>query len=166
MGANLNFVRQQGFRNTTIAACEYEYPALMWQPRVTMLLVLLGVLLESGGYFLVLSAILWWNVMVARLNLFDAIYDRLVLKRKGHAAIGPAPAPRRFAQGMAAALMLAIGLSMILGHPALAWTFQVILVLALTLLVFGRFCLGSYIYLLLSGQRAYANKTVPWSDGK
>jgi hypothetical protein len=166
MGANLNFVRQQGFKDTTIAACEYQYPALMWQPRVMAILVLLGILLESGWYFLALSAILWWSVLLPRLNPFDAIYDHLVLKRKGHAVIGPAPAPRRFSQGMAATFLLAIGLSMILGRPALAWAFQVILLFALALLIFGRFCLGSFIYLLLSGQRAFANKTLPWSDGR
>jgi hypothetical protein len=137
----------------------------MWQPRVIAILVLLGLLLESGWYFLVLSGILWWSAMLPRLNPFDAIYDYFVLKRIGHAVIGPAPAPRRFSQGMAATFLLAIGLSMILGHPALAWAFEVILLVALALLIFGRFCLGSYIYLLLSAQRAFARKTLPWASG-
>jgi hypothetical protein len=33
MSTELNFVRQQGFRDASPAACDYQYPALMWQPR-------------------------------------------------------------------------------------------------------------------------------------
>jgi len=166
MGANLNYVRQQGFRDTTTAACEYQLPALMWQPRVTAILVLLGLLLESGWFFIVLSAIFWWCVLFPRLNPFDAIYDHLVLKRKGHAPIGPAPAPRRFTQAMAGTFMLAIGLCLVSGRPALAWTLQVILLLALGALIFGRFCSGSYLYHHLVGQRVFANKTLPWRSSE
>jgi hypothetical protein len=161
MGANLNFVRSQGFE-TNVPACEYQFPALMWQPRMIGILTLLGVLLESGWYFIVLGAILWWNALVPRLNPFDAIYDHFVLKRKGHAAIGPAPAPRRFSQAIAGAFMLAIGLSLRFGSPALAWTFEVILMIFIAALVFGRFCAGSFLWYHLVGKRAFARKTLPW----
>ena len=33
MTAEVNFVRQQGFRDATSEACVYQYPALMWQTR-------------------------------------------------------------------------------------------------------------------------------------
>jgi hypothetical protein len=162
MGANLNFVRQQGFTDTTIAACEYQYPALMWQPRVVALLVLLGILLETGWYFIGLAAILWWSVLAPRFNPFDAVYDHLILKKLGHAQIGPAPAPRRFSQAMAATFILGIGLSMLKGLPALAWALQVFVLLFLAVLIFGRFCAGSYLYHLFTGRRDFANQTLPW----
>lgn len=164
MGANLNFVRSQGFE-TNVPSCEYQYPALMWQPRVIGILTLLGLLLESGWYFIALGALLWWNVLLPRLNPFDAIYDHFILKRKGHAAIGPAPAPRRFSQAAAGTFMLAIGLSLLKGQPQLAWTFEVILLIFIALLVFGRFCAASYLYHHLVGKRAFANKTLPWAQG-
>lgn len=161
MGANLNFVRAQGFE-TNIPACEYQYPALMWQPRMIGILTMLGVLLESGEYFIALAALLWWNALLPRLNPFDAIYDQFILKRKGHAAIGPAPAPRRFSQAVAGAFMLAIGLSLRFGSPALAWAFEIILLIFIAALVFGRFCAASFLYYHLAGKRAFANKTLPW----
>jgi hypothetical protein len=164
--ANLNFVRQQGFKDTTPAQCELRFPALMWQPRVVGVLVLLGLLFESGWYFLALSAILWWSALLPQFNPFDAVYYRLVLKRRGLPPIGPAPAPRRFSQGMAATFLLAIGVSMIAGNATLAWTFEVLLLIALALLILGRFCVGSFLYHLFSGQWALARRTLPWSHAE
>jgi hypothetical protein len=77
-------------------------------------------------------------------------------------AIGPAPAPRRFAQGIAATFMLGIGLSLLGGHATLAWTLEWLLAVALAALVFGRFCLGSYLFHLFTGNRLFANATLPW----
>lgn len=47
MTAELNFIRQQGFREASSEACAYQYPALMWQPRVIGILVLLGLLIQA-----------------------------------------------------------------------------------------------------------------------
>jgi hypothetical protein len=162
MTVHLNFVRQQGFKDTTPQTCSTRYPALMFQPRVLGILVLLGVLLESGPYFLVLAAILWWNVIAPRLNPFDAVYYQLVRKRQGLPRIEPAPAPRRFAQGLAGTLALAIGWLLMSGRFALAWGVEVFLLLAIGALVFGNFCLGSYTYLFITGQAAFAHRTLPW----
>ena len=59
--------------------------------------------------------------------------------------IRPVP-PRRFAQGLAGALALSIGLGEFLGATVTARVFEGLFVAALTALVFGRFCLGSYLY--------------------
>lgn len=161
--ANLNFIRQQGLKEASAQSCDLAYPALMWQPRAIFVLSVLGLLFESGWYFVALGAILGWNALVPRLNPFDAIYNRLVLKRRGLPPVGPARAPRRFSQGMAGAFMFVIGIALLRGNAAFAWTVQGILFLALALLVFGRFCLGSYLFHLFTGQRHYANRTLPWS---
>jgi hypothetical protein len=59
--------------------------------------------------------------------------------------------------------MLAIGLSLLYGWRSLAWSLEGLLLLALAALIFGRFCLGSYIFLFVSGRAGFANRTVPWA---
>ena len=163
MTAEVNFVRQQGFKDASPEACGYQYPALMWQPRVIGALVLVGLVLQAWPYFLALSALLWWNVALPQLNVFDALYSHLVAKPKGLPRLGPAPGPRRFAQAMAGTFMLAIGLSLHLGWNILAWVIEGLLLAALGALIFGRFCLGSYLFLVLRGEAGFANRTLPWT---
>jgi len=163
MTAEVNFVRQQGFRDTSPAACAYQYPALMWQPRAIGCLVLVGLVLQAWPYFLALWALLWWNVALPHLNPFDALDDHLVAKGKGLPRLDPASGPRRFAQALAGTFMLAIGLSLLSGWTILAWTLEALLLTALGSLIVGRFCLGSYLFLLFTGQGGFANRTLPWA---
>jgi hypothetical protein len=163
MTAKVNFVRQQGFRDASPEACAYQFPALMWQPRAIGVLVLAGLVLQAWPWFLALSALLYWNAALPRLNPFDALYSRLVTKRKGLPFLGPAPSPRRFSQAMAGTFMLAIGLALLSGWNAVAWALEALLVAALVALIFGRFCLGSYLFFLFSGQGEFANRTLPWA---
>ncbi len=163
MTAELNFVRQQGVRDASPEACAYQYPALMWQPRAIGSLVLVGVVLQSWPYFLALGALLWWSAAMPDLNPFDALYNRLVAGPKGLPRLGPAPSPRRFAQAMAGTFMLAIGLSLFLGWRGLEWALAALLLAALAALIFGRFCLGSYLFFLFTGQLRFANRTLPWA---
>jgi hypothetical protein len=162
MTADVNFVRQQGFRDASPEACSFQYPALMWQPRAIGILTLVGLALQAPPYFLAVSGLLWWNVALPRWNPFDALYNRLVAKPRGRPRLGPAPGPRRFAQAMAGTFMLAIGLSLLYGWRTLAWSLEGLLLLALAALIFGRFCVGSYLFHLLTGHIGFANKTLPW----
>ena len=73
--------------------------------------------------------------------------------------------PRRFAQGMAAAFNLGSGIALLEGTPVTAWVLQAFLVVAFSSLLFGRFCLGAYVYHLLKGRVAFANSTLPWARG-
>src|SRR5262249_20760666 len=113
-------------------------------------------------YFLALAVLLWWNVALPELNPFDALYNSLVANPKSLPRLGPAPGPRRFAQALAGAFMFAIGSSLLLGWNILAWTFDALLLVALGALIFGRFCLGSYLFLVLRGQAGFANRILPW----
>jgi len=159
----LNFVKQQGFENLEEEGCATCFPALMFQPRLVGGIVVLALLLQSGPLFLVLAAVLWWNVLLPGLNPFDALYNRLIAAPRKYPLMGPAPLPRRFAQGMAGTFMLAIGIFLLGGWFLAAWILQGLLVVALSALIFGRFCLGSYIYYLLRGNVEFANRTLPWA---
>lgn len=150
--AQVNFVRQQGFTDASVRTCDFQYPALMFQPRVIGALALVGVMLQAPWLFLALSAVLWWNVAVPTLNPFDRLYDTLVGARRGLPPLPPAPAPRRFSQAIAASFTVVIGASLLAGWTVVAW-------------IFGRFCLGSYVFLLLARNGKLARRTLPWSRG-
>ena len=157
-----NFVLQQGFPEVSSETCSYQYPALMWQPRLIALIVPVGLILQAWPLFVGLSAILWWNVAVPSWNPFDLSYN-LFAAKSGRPKAPVAPAPRRFSQGMAACFMGGIGASLYWGWPVAAYTLEALLVVALVSLVVGRFCLGSYIFHVLTGQTAFANRTLPWA---
>ena len=59
---------------------------------------------------------------------------------------------------MAGTFMLAIGLLLLFGKDTLAWVIEVVLVAALAALVFGRFCAGSYLFLILTGKLGSLNR--------
>ena len=56
-----------------------------------------------------------------------------------------------------------IGLFLLFGWSILAWALEALLLAALGALIFGRFCLGSYFFLLLTGRVGFANRTLPWA---
>jgi Domain of unknown function (DUF4395) len=163
--AQVNFIKQQGFEGASARTCDVQYPALMFQPRVIGVLVLAGVLLQASTLFLILSAVLWWSALMPRLNPFDRLYNSLVAARKGLPALTVAPGPRRFAQGMAATFMLLIGVSLLVGWDTLAWVLEALLLVAIGALIFGAFCLGSYVFHVLTGNGEFAKRTLPWGRG-
>jgi hypothetical protein len=128
--AQINFMKQQGFADAGARTCDFQYPALMFQPRVIGVLVLAGVLLQSSPLFLTLSALLW-SALVPRLNPFDRLYNSFGAVRRGSPVLTSAPAPRRFAQAMAAAFTLLIGVSLLAGWDRLAWVLEALLLAAL-----------------------------------
>lgn len=161
MTSKLSFVRQQGFLDTSPEACGSLYPALMWQPRAIGVLFLVGMAFQAAPYFLALGALLWWSVILPAFSPFDAFYNRLVARSKGAPRLTPAPAPRRFAQAEAGTVILAIGLALFFEANLLAYALQGLVLVSLAAVIFGRFCQGSYLFLLFTGQLAAANRTLP-----
>jgi len=107
---------------------------------------------------------LWLNVLLPAANPFENFYNRFVARPRGRLLLTKAPGPRRFAQGMAATFMLVAGLTRLQGWTAVSYAFQGLIAVAFAALLFGRFCLGAYVYHLLKGNVAFANGTCPWSD--
>jgi hypothetical protein len=160
-----NFILQQGLDGPAQESRPARFSALMFQPRVVGSVLLLAVITQSPAIFLVLSGVLWWNVILPRLNPFDVIYNRTLGTRPGAVRLKPAPPPRRFAQGMAGSFALCIGM-LLLFHPGVAaLVLQILFFAALVALVFGRFCLGSFLYHLLRGRFEFAIATLPWKSG-
>ena len=172
-----NFMKQQGFADEPSALCDMHFAGLYFQPRIVGSLIVAGVALHAAGYrlgaaapiqyatvlFFALSAVLWWNVIAPSLNPFEVFYNRVFAKPRGRAPLVPAPGPRRFAQAMAAAFTLIVGLALVNGWMITAFILEAFLAAAFSMLLFGKFCLGAYIFLLLRGQVALANSTLPWA---
>lgn len=162
---NRNFVMQQGLGEQAEGSCGRVASAHLFQPRVIGPIVLIATLLQSAGIFLTLSAVLWWCALVPRYNPFDAIYNATLGARPGAVHLGPAPAPRRFSQGMAACFALASGLLILAGAMGAALVVEIMYLIAAAAIGIGRFCLGSFIYYLVTGKGDFAVRTTPWGRG-
>lgn len=158
-----NFMRQQGFAEDPAQATTQRFRGLQFQPTIVGTILLVAIVVQSAVTFLALSAVLWWNVLVPKANPFELAYNRWIARPRGRPLLQPAPGPRRFAQGMAAAFALAAGSGLLLGWTAASYVFQALLAVAFVALLFGKFCLGAYVYHLLRGNASFANATCPWS---
>ena len=161
-GVKRNFILQQGFEEPAPAICPRQYSALHFQPRLVLLWILAGILLQSTPLFSALCAVLWWSALLPKLNPFDAVYNRTLAHRVGAFHLTPAPAPRRTAQAMAGAFALACALLLHFGLSAVAYVVEGIFLAAVLALTLGGFCLGSFVYHLLHGRGAFARQTLPW----
>ncbi len=160
----MNFMKQQGFTQEPPDRAALRFKGLQFQPTIVGAMMLVAILTQSPAIFLLVSALLWLNVLVPAANPFEQVYNRVVARPRGRPLLTKAPQPRRFAQGMAAVFMLAAGLTLLQGWRTASYVFQGLLVVAFAALLLGKFCLGAYVYHLLKGNAALANGTCPWSD--
>jgi hypothetical protein len=164
-----NFMRQQGFSEEPAGACDMHFEGLYYQPRRVFPIILVAIALQlvsvplAAALFFLISAVLWWNTLLPALNPFELAYNRRVAAPRGLPSLVPAPGPRRFAQAMAAAMTLGTGLALPSGRTTLVGVLESLLVVAFSLLLFGKFCLGAYVFHLLKGRIAFANSTLPWA---
>ena len=153
--SNSQFIRSLGYLEEHPA--DHLYWALMLQPRTVGALTVIGVLMQTPWLFLALSAALGWSALVPTRSLFDAIYNDGVARRQGLARLAAAPAPRRFAGGLAAMLTLAIGVALLTEAWSTAWALEAMMAVAVAAVVFGRSCAGAELYLALCRR---------WSNGE
>jgi len=160
-----NFVIQQGIAEPPRPVCTRKYDALIFQPRVVALVLAIGLVSQSPFIFFALGGLLWWSALFPRLNPFDAIYNHAFATVPGKERLGPAPAPRRFAQMLAGCFAMAIALSLATDHHIAAVAFEILFAGAVAALAFGRFCLGSFLFHILHGRIEFALQTLPWARG-
>jgi hypothetical protein len=160
--AKRNFILQQGLCDSSADACSTQYSALLFQPRVIGVWIVVALIFQSWIAFTALGALIWWCAIFPRLNPFEAIYNAIFARPTGP-RLTAAPAPRRFAQFIAGSFGLAIGASLALHCRTTAYVLEAFLVLAIAALLFGRFCLGSFIYHVIRGKAAFATRTLPWA---
>jgi hypothetical protein len=140
--SKVQFVRSLGYLDIH----GHLYSALMLQPRIVGAVTLTGLLLQAPSIFLMLSATLGWSALVPTRSLFDAIYNYVVARPRGFAPLAPAPAPRRFAGGLAAMVTLAIGVALLTGARSTALALEALLSIAVVAVVFRRSCAGANVY--------------------
>jgi Domain of unknown function (DUF4395) len=162
--AKRNFILQQGLCDPVVGTCPLQYSALLFQPRLVGLWVVLAAILQARLMFFALAAVLWWSALVPHLNPFDAFYNWILARSRG-ITLTPAPTPRRFAQFLAGSFALAIGISLVLGWRTIALVLEGFFIAAVGVLVFGGFCLGSFVFHLLRGRADFAKRTLPWATG-
>ena len=162
--AKRNFILQQGLCEPAAGTCPLQYSALLFQPRLVGLWVVLATILQTPLMFFALAAVLWWSALAAHLNVFDAFYNWILARSRG-TTLTPAPAPRRFAQFLAGSFALAIGTSLVLGWRTTALVLECFFLAAIGALVFGGFCLGSFVFHVLRGRADFAKRTLPWATG-
>jgi len=139
------FIHAQGFRAGSIDF----YRALKFQPKIVGSLVLMGACLGNAWLFLILSMAMWWSTLAPTGNVFDAVYNSVVAYPRGLPPLVAAPAPRRFAMGMAASLALLIAGALFLRASVIAWVFEAVFFVAVLLVLAHDFCLGAWVYHLL-----------------
>src|SRR4029450_7077193 len=158
--AKRNFILQQGLSEPAAESCPLQYSALLFQPRLIGLWVIVAAVLQAPLGFFALTAVLWWSALVPRFNPFDALYN-WTLARRGGPLLTAAAAPRRFAQALAGLFALAIGVSLALDWRMTAGVIEGFFLVVIGVLAFGGFCFGSFVFHLIRGRADFATLTLP-----
>ena len=59
-------------------------------------------------------------------------------------------------------MTLIVALALSQGWTITAAVFEGLLLAAIAALLFGKLCVGAYVYHLVRGERSFANTTLPW----
>lgn len=128
----------------------FPNPVNEYAARITagLVVVLAGVTLLTGwGWGLaVIAAGFWLRVLFGpRVSPLALLSVKVLAPRLGRAKLVPGP-PKRFAQGIGAAISTAAALLLAAGLGPAAWTLLAVLILAASLEAFAGFCLGCMIF--------------------
>ena len=160
--AKRNFIVQQGFSPSCPTTCDLQYSALLFMPRLLGLAFVTAAVLRLPTVFFALGVLLWWCVVAPRFNPLNGLYNWVMAPVSG-VTLTPAPAPRRFSQFLGGSFALAIAASLAAGAHTTALVLQAILLAAVSAVVFGGFCLGSFLFHILRGRPDVAMRTLPWA---
>lgn len=129
---------------------DFPNPVNEYAARITagLVVALAAVTLLTGwGWGLALIAAgFWLRVLFGpRISPLAQLSVKVLAPRLGRAKLVPGP-PKRFAQGIGAAISTAAALLFVAGLAPPAWTLLAVLVLAASLEAFAGFCLGCVIF--------------------
>ncbi len=161
-----NFILQMGFGAPAPAVLPRQYSALTFQPRIVLVSVVAGILLQSQAVFAALGALLVWSALFPKLNPFSALYNLTFGGRRGAFRLGAAPAPRRGAETMAGTFALATALLIHAGFDLAAYVLQAIFLSASLAVEIGGFCFGTFAYHVRHGNVKFALATLPWAKNE
>lgn len=161
--SEFKFLQQQGYTEATEDTSKRHYNALLFQPTIVGSFMALAILFQSSTLFFIFGVILWFNTLLPQFNIFEMIYNSTLRLMRNEPRLGSAPMPRRFMQGMAGTLMLLASFTLSTGLATVSYVIQAFIAVAFSALLFGKFCLGAYIYHLINGNAKFANATCPWS---
>lgn len=128
----------------------FPNPVNEYAARITagLVVVLAGVTLLTGwGWGLaVIAAGFWLRVLFGpRISPLALLSVKVLAPRLGRAKLVPGP-PKRFAQGIGAAVSTAAAVLLAAGLAPGAWALLAVLILAASLEAFAGFCLGCVIF--------------------
>ena len=142
MNAESRFILSQGFAEPAPESCGLHFAALQFQPRVIGIIVVAGMILQSVALFVILGIVLCWGAMVPDANVFEWAYNLTSPRYR----LNRAPAPRRFAQGLAGMMALAIAAFLYMHWMLAATVLELLLLAAVAGILFAKFCFGSWLY--------------------
>lgn len=148
MNAERRFLLSQGFTESPPESCGLHFAALQFQPRVIGVVLVVGMILQSIArlpsiaLFVTLGLVLCWNALLPDANVFEWAYNLTSPPYR----LTRAPAPRRFAQGLAGGMALAIAAFLYMHWMLSALVVELLLLAAVAGILFAKFCFGSWLY--------------------
>jgi hypothetical protein len=132
------------------AVFAFPNPVNEYAARITAALVVLLsaiTLLTGFGWGLgIIAAGFWLRVLFGpRISPLALLSVRILAPRLGRAKLVPGP-PKRFAQGIGAAVSTAAAALFVAGLAPAAWILLAVLIIAASLEAFAGFCLGCTIF--------------------
>lgn len=155
MNAERRFLQSQGFAAPPPESCGLHFAALQFQPRVIGVILIAGMILQfvahlpSIAVFVMLGIVLCWCALLPDANVFEWAYNLTSPRYR----LTRAPAPRRFAQGLAGAMALAIAAFLYMHWLLAAIVVELLLLAAVAGILFAKFCFGSWLYNTIFARR-------------
>ena len=76
-------MRQQGFAPEAPDRAALRFRGLLFQPTIVATVMLVAIVTQSATIFLLVSGVLWLNVLVPTANPFENLYNRFIARPRG-----------------------------------------------------------------------------------
>ena len=145
-------IYQQGFTGLDDEQIRSLNTALRFTPAVCMLLMIIGLVVQSSVLLFLLAAIGWSAAAFPKGHIFDRFYNGVIRPLVKTAVLPPNPAPRRFACGLGGTFAAGAAISFLTGLPWLAYVLGGFMVAASFTVATTHWCIASWVYELVVGK--------------